>query len=736
MASESHEFLPLESFSLTAFPASTHNIAWSPDAELAVGCDDCVFIFIPEYSVPVSPDGQDNGVIRQYNETALRFPSVEHRSPDLNRPLFDLVGQDFPEFDFVPGGGGSGTVASQGSSMNHLVALEWSPCGLGRMNRSVLAVLTGAGAITVYCEGASDGMNAFKLRGRNARNLSPWMAAWGIGAGLLLPAADGHEIVYTKEYITAFAWARDTDGYGALLAYANDEDEIVIVSVQTKHDSNASPGDCGQWRVEEVVRFVAEGPHPIIEPTDPDYSPSGSSFSLSWSPWLKRGDTKTSMISYVAKNYVGFRQVTISQPRAGTTTPDVKAKEVDSNGICLYLAPDAFVVWEDLVSCYSGIINLALTENKIWTIEQSKVCRGMVATPAKAQAFQVSLDGPPSKILQHGTDECGTTYPIVEDSNQAQNPITGLIVHPPSLSQTTATPSYSLVRLSATHTNDAWYQTNLPLPPNPEDGTLGPQWATEINQIVEHHLPRAMAYQYIVGGSSNDSDDSDIGDEMDADSLDEAEYDPENGFAGIDTEDQVHINRVRIWGMTASPGGGVTAVFISQYNTVWHGRDTYAGLRCRVLFGKHKRGEGRNEEADTALAMKKLSTEAKVWESMYGGGPPVAGVSTSASQDGETRNVVKDHFALVGRKQACPFCDRPLTVVGKSSRCGKGHLFDTCANTNLSILAPGISRTCGVCGSKCLKREDLIALAPQLRDIVTDEVSAEVCGGCGGKFIN
>ena len=88
----------------------------------------------------------------------------------------------------------------------------------------------------------------------------------------------------------------------------------------------------------------------------------------------------------------------------------------------------------------------------------------------------------------------------------------------PSLSQTTATPSYSLVRLSATHENDAWYQTNLPLPPNPEDGTIGPRWATEINHIIEHQLPRAMAYRPIV-------DDSSTGSEVDSDEEEEDEGD-------------------------------------------------------------------------------------------------------------------------------------------------------------------------------------------------------------------
>ncbi|KAI1100441.1 hypothetical protein F4804DRAFT_45500 [Jackrogersella minutella] len=724
MASENNKnnILPLESFALTATPASTHNIVWSPDAELAIGCDDCVFLFIPEFSVPKSREGGDTGVVRQYNDVALRFPSVEHRSPELNRPLFNLVGQEFPDFEYFPGGGGSSIVTGQGSSMNHLVALEWSPCGLGRMGRSVLAVLTGAGTITIYCEGASDGMNSFKPRGRGARTLRPWVATWAVGAGLLLPVAKGHQVEYIKEYITAFAWARDVPGHGALLAYVNDDNEVVVISVQARHDANATLGDCGTWRVEEVARFVAEGPHPRIEPTDPDYSPSGSSFSLSWSPWLKKGKSKTCMISYVARDYVGFRQVTIHSPHKSMTTPNVEIDQADSDGVCLYLAPDAFVVWEDL----------------IWTIGQSKVCRGIIATPTQVKAFQVAFDSPQSgEVGRHTTYECGATYPDLGDDGLAQNPITGLVVHPPSLSQTTATPSYSLVRLSATHENDAWYQTNLPLPPNPEDGTVGPRWATEINQIVEHQLPRAMAYRHIVDDGSIGSEvASDEDEETDDESVEGSEYDPDENFAGVDTEDQIHINRVRIWGMAASPGGGVTAVFISQYSTVCHGRDTYAGVKCRVLFGRPDHSAGRNHEADTALAVKKLSTEARMWEWMYGGGPPVPGIGLSAIRSIDKRNPSKDHFELLVRRQACSFCELPLKPMGKLSRCDRGHLFATCANTGLPILSPGLSRTCSVCGSKCLNRESLAVMTPELDKTIIGKISDELCGSCGGKFIN
>ncbi|KAI1635035.1 hypothetical protein F4809DRAFT_642873 [Biscogniauxia mediterranea] len=810
-------YLPLESFPLSAFPRTTHNIAWSPDAELALACDDCVFLFIPEFSSSVSTSTSTSAAnptpiytsastpLRQYDEAALRFPVNPVKGPALNRHLFasssssssrvstadddgDGDGEFAPAAAAAGGGAagtpyegaGSGTVTSQGSSLNHVVALGWSGCGLGRAGRAVLGVLTGAGILTVYCEGRDDdgAVGAFRLGGggggggRNARALRSWVAAWGVGGGLVLPVKGGGVAGAGAEYVTAFAWARelgDSGGGGggggggrvaALLAYENDDEEVVVVLVQVDRGGAAPAGGSGGWQVEEVARFDGGGPHFESDPTDPDYSPSGSSFSLSWSPWLGEGNKKTSILSYTARGYVGFRQVRIEEPDDPAGSPAVQVGDVDASGVCLYLAPDAFVVWEDM----------------IWTIDGSKVCRGIIATPARVQAFQLPFDATSSNAM-HTTDECGSAYPLTEDALQSENPITGLVIHPPSSSHTTTpVPWYSLVRLSATSENRGWYQTNLPPTPTPnleddddDDDDPNPRWVTEIRQAIERQLPRAFAYQRMLspGASmssasaspsplSSDAEDEDLysdsgsgPDGAGSDDDEEEEDEDENmgsllGVRQLDTADQVHTTRVRIWGMAGSPGGGTTAVFVSEHSTVKPERDTYGGLNCRVLFGRagrHGRGHGRGDDDEKEKEKAPLSTEARMWEWIYGGGPPVPGISAATQNEDERiggRVALKDHFVLVARQQACAFCDTRLEPFegGRSSRCGRGHVFENCVATQIPILAPGTSNTCGVCGSKCLKPAELAALAPQLRRIVEDEISGDRCGGCGGKFIN
>ncbi|KAI1121491.1 hypothetical protein F5Y10DRAFT_256235 [Nemania abortiva] len=736
--------IPLESFNLSILPKATHNIVWSPDNELAIGCDDCVLVYVPDFSL--RPSAPANGARtrydgpRQYDEAALRFPVAPLKSPELNRHLFEAMGHDFAGYTFFTGAGGA-VITGHGSTLNHTVALAWSPCGLGRMNRAVLAVLTAAGIVTVYCQGASEPVAS---TGRNARTMRPWIAAWHVGGGFLVPAAQERAVLDKKECITALAWARDTRTGASILAYSNSDREVVILLVRATHGANAEPGHPGTWKVCEVARFVAEGPHPTpTDLTDPDYVYSSSSFGLSWSPWLRRGSSQTSILSYVAHNYIGFRQITIDEAGSEDELPSVHVSRADASGVCLYLSTDAFVVWED----------------QTWKMPGSNVCRGVIASPTKIQAFELPFDHT-SPVAKHTTDQCKTTYPAEEDMVHMENPITGLIIHPPSNLQNTATPTYTLVRLSATHDNPAWHQTNLIRPPIVEDdlAATGLDWATEITQIIEHQLPRALAHRQGPTGekgrgeASFESDSDEVDSEMESDSDFDVDGEGEGedddtkedfpGIRGVDTEDQVHLHRVRIWGLTASPGGSTSAVLVSLHSNLELERDTFAGLKCRVLFGAHPRadygygyGGGDSDGGGTRDA---LSTEAKAWEWMYGGGPPVPGFSEPApvQGNGDDRVALRDHFRTIAQRQLCVFCEMPLVPWGNTSCCRNGHVFENCANTSVPIIAPNVSRTCGVCGLKCLKSDELLNMAPQLRDIVEQSISAELCGGCSGKFTN
>jgi hypothetical protein len=81
-----------------------------------------------------------------------------------------------------------------------------------------------------------------------------------------------------------------------------------------------------------------------------DWVPHGTSFGLQWGPWLQNAGSRTCVISFVDRNYVGFRKVTIKDEWARGELPSVKVEKEDTHGLCVHLSTDAFVEFEDAVS--------------------------------------------------------------------------------------------------------------------------------------------------------------------------------------------------------------------------------------------------------------------------------------------------------------------------------------------------------------------------------------------------
>ncbi len=249
----------------------------------------------------------------------------------------------------TPTGAGAGLLTSQGSTMNSVVALDWSPSGAGRNRRPVLAVLTTSGILTVYGEGPP-GRHGRKKRA--GYHLMGWQILWAVGERFVVPPQTEY-----GECVIAFAWARELGPDQAILAYQTEQKEIVIVSSKRQVVPASGVGDglgVGEatvWHVKEIARFAAASPHFQLSQDDPDYMPRGSSFGLAWSPWLTEGSVKkTAILSYIDNNYVGFRRITIEGDWRDTTCPTLSVDKQDSEHSCVFLSTDAFVEWEDAVS--------------------------------------------------------------------------------------------------------------------------------------------------------------------------------------------------------------------------------------------------------------------------------------------------------------------------------------------------------------------------------------------------
>ncbi|KAK1988440.1 hypothetical protein LZ30DRAFT_578098 [Colletotrichum cereale] len=772
---------PLKTLTLKSRPLASHALAFSCDAELAVAADDSVHVFLPEFPTPEEPsstttnpsaandhdaqdaaekdpagvaaaaaavvDAQGGGKTsrQQFYTYILRIPASRKPDPRMNAALFAAQGLDAPTYDddyatSAGGGGGgtavddsssafegvgSGTVTGYGASLNQVVAIEWSPAGLGRNLRAALAVVLTSGALLVFGEGGGGGGGAVDL-GARMRNFRDWRILWGVGANLPLPDAGSEDSAYLpKDKVRSFSWARYLGPGQALMAYATDQEEVVVLSVQyylpNRLDDESDAGS-HIWDVEEIARFDARGPHPSTNTMDPDYIPYTSAFSLKWSPWLHSDGARTAVLAYCARNYVGFRRITIPSDWARGAGVEVAVEEADLTGICTNLLSDAFVEWEEAV----------------WDRDGAKVCRGVIASPFKALPFQVALNGPEGTAKgPHATSVCNTTFPDDTTSLDATNPITGLMIHPPNMSEQSRAPAYSLVRLSATATNDNWFQQSADGPSSSAVEAL-PQWAATISSTVKLSVPVAMLGRG-AGPAAGDGESVASGDDDDSDDDDDFDL-PE------DAGEQIHPHRVRMWGMAMSPAGGMSAVLVSQHST----QKPEKTVKTKVMFGgrsgavasppaSDEMDVDADESADKARDWgfwARQSTEAKMWDWMYAGGPAVPGTMGFGEGAGAEDASMRKRFEEVKQRQRCVFCQTPLEDEGKESICEQGHIFATCASTGLAILAPGISRACAVCGLRCLVAKEVVKIAQEhLGPDAKVEASEEMCGGCGGKFV-
>ncbi|KAM3550072.1 hypothetical protein MY1884_008431 [Beauveria asiatica] len=763
--------LSLQNLSLPSRPLTSHAIAWSCDAELAIATIEGIHIFLPEYPRSSGSSEGDKPPSERY-AASPQFPLFMQTSgslrpdPSINAPLCLFAGvRELPPPPPPPqppsGGGadgaggfpgvGRGQITGAGASLGQVIRVEWSPGGLGSNLRPVLTALTGHGAVICFGEhidlrkaggGASSTMQV--------RSFKSWRTLWGLGALLPLPIAGGgrrraelgRDVEVMNERITAFSWAKEIMPGRALLAYETDDGEVVVMAVQF-YSRDSAPDEKG-WDIRQVARFDASGPHVATDAIDPDFASSGSAFSLKWSPWVTHEGNQIAALSYIAHNHVGFRRVVIEESWKQGETPSVKVDQHDMKGICLFLSTDAFVEWENIPWNDDGIINM----------------RGIVASPFILHPFQIPLTGPSSSaaLPQHRTSLCSTTYP---SQDLPTNPITGLIIHHADPSSRSPAPHYSLVRQSCTATNQDWFQTTLP-----EDETPIPQWAEDLGQRTVRRIPlaRALRGKDIDSDDSSDEDDGgdpaeDAGDGPDLDpDLDVQMQEPREERSSSQQQ-HVHPRRFRLWGLAASPGDGCTAAVVSKYNTQHPSRRD----RAEVMFGWHVPGDAEEVPAAAAAGgggaggsssrkksmttlpppppFAKLTTEARVWEWMYGRGSQVPG-TTSASDDtflpvsSSLTSALRWQFRDVLPRIRCVFCEAPMREQGAEAVCDAGHSFATCASSGMPIMAPGVSRVCAVCGLRCLQTAELARLAGEHlgRDVPLD-LSAETCGGCGGKFI-
>ncbi|KAK4238559.1 hypothetical protein C8A03DRAFT_43735 [Achaetomium macrosporum] len=741
-------FLPLREITVNSRPLVKRAIQFSCDGDLAVTADDSVHVFVPEFpdlskrrekikgrangyqygkdGSSDDDDDDDNAAPGGYNRQAIRaqysegskhmpvsFPPID---PRVNRELFLAQGLPFPyesaadadtrstgsaseesddsdayssegEDGEGPGlrssrpfGAGYGPITGVGSSMNHVVCIGWSPSGLGVNRRPILAILTGSGTLGMYGDG-SKSANILPRANEGMlqrRELNSWIFLWGVGERLVVPGQQ----IEISEYIRAFAWAHEIAPGQALLATTNDVKEVAIISVQSVFvaDNGKSMEDMSS-RIEQSENMV----------------------------WMVR-----EILRFKAEG------------------------------------PHDSV--------------------EIWAHGEVSSCRGLVATGFELKQFDVALSGgPTSQLEKHSAWDCGTVYR--KDTGQlSQNPIIDLVIHPPDPTNPPPTPLYTLIRMSATATTRDWYQTNVPPPSDPAEDPR-PQWVRTITQKLEVQVPVDMHLTHGYGDesasdvSASESEDEESDLDMGGDLESYADEDVNAGDDATALEvPEIHPHRVRLHGLTLSPGGGVAAALVSNHSTQHPERSGWHTVRSSVLFGYRPRRQrlspqdGRAARSDYGLPIDpqamsmarnitptgtntqyaRLTTEAKLFENLYGGGPEVPGVHYPANTDTTNSHAIRNLFAPALASQTCDLCGSAMNIRrGALCGCINGHFFGTCATSGLAVQTPGATRSCGACGLRTMRAEVLVAKMPvESREEVRRLVGEGLCGACGGKFLS
>ena len=208
--------------------------------------------------------------------------------------------------------------------------------------------------------------------------------------------------------------------------------------------------------------------------------------------------------------------------------------------------------------------------------------------------------------------------------------------------------------MSATATTHDWYESNVPPPADPTADPR-PQWVRTIAQKLEvlvpldMHLTRSYDDSGSEGsGSGSEDDESDLDLDGDLDSLGDEDNADGNDETTVLEIPEIHPHRFRLHGLTLSPGGGVAAVLASSHSTQHPERGGWHTVRSSVLFGHKPRRQRQSHPDNTQPGHSDygvpidpqmtsttapqtthpthLTTEARLFENLYGGGPEVPGV--------------------------------------------------------------------------------------------------------------
>ncbi|KAI9793781.1 MAG: hypothetical protein M1833_000673 [Piccolia ochrophora] len=261
-------------------------------------------------------------------------------------------------------------------SPRHVVDLAWSPLGLARHQRSLLAVLT------------SDHILSFWEPGHDPKDSSSWKRAIVVNFKIKAylnndPLEETDDNAFTSEVertrcrIKAFCWNHPhTDSVGipeshSMLAVSNDAGEIFFLDVQSPHHSlsKRKPG----WQIQVRASVVRQDPvngafgDPVLLRATRDQISCSSNaiFKFEWSRWTDLGENHVSILACVASESIELRKLSIESKVNAPQQPliiskhalNVPSNQVHATGSFELATPQ--LEWVDK-NTHDGILILAV----------------------------------------------------------------------------------------------------------------------------------------------------------------------------------------------------------------------------------------------------------------------------------------------------------------------------------------------------------------------------------------
>lgn len=266
------------SITIPFWPTTLDCLSWSRDNQLAVAGGEQVAILSPRLgSSGANNTHWDTTVFRVNGFTAAEIPVQE--------PL------SFENFD-----------VGEELSTRHVQALKWSPPGLGRYAKCVLAILSSNHALSIWeCDGKPDVSRNWNRKSvLNNFVKSYYEDAGGINEG-------DHELKQVRQRIHAFCWApalraktgQPLDGHldrgEHFLAIATGRGEIMILRVRSPYSGLSSEDEEWKFTVIHRIDLHAELANDNVATASSANAPKVA--AVSWSSWLHRPGSASSVFA-------------------------------------------------------------------------------------------------------------------------------------------------------------------------------------------------------------------------------------------------------------------------------------------------------------------------------------------------------------------------------------------------------------------------------------------------------